>query len=70
MSNVEKLIFWRKISKISVFICGVGIILNILFKQYAVEYRLEILILGIVVISIYLYSNLMRFILRKRINSN
>jgi len=70
MSNVEKLIFWRKVSKYSTLICGSGIVLDILFKKYAIAYRFEVLIFGVAVISIFVFSQLMQLILKNKINSN
>jgi Na+/phosphate symporter len=66
MDSIKGRRFWQRVSNYSVLVCGFGMILNIVFKKYAVEYRFEVLIFGIIVISIYLLSQLMKLVLKKK----
>jgi len=70
MSNVEKLIFWRRLSNYSTLTCAVGIVLDIIFKKYAIEYRFEVLVFGSIVIFIFLISKLKILVFKRKINSN
>jgi len=70
MSNIDKLIFWRKASNYSAFVCAIALALNLIFKKYAIEYRLDVLIFGIVLILFFLISQFMQLILKNKINKN
>jgi hypothetical protein len=70
MSLINKRKFWQKVSNYSALVCGTSLVLNIVFKKYAIEYKFEVLIFGSIVVSIFLLSEIMKLILKRKLNSN
>ena len=60
MSDVEKLLFWRKVTIYTVFTGFLGLVLAALLGEYAFELRFEYLIFAIIVIVVYSLSHIMK----------
>ena len=58
--------FWRKLSKISIYIVGVDAIIIFFFRQYLKDFRLVLLLIDVFAIITYLISKLMYLKLRKK----
>ena len=63
MTNLN---FWKKISLYSTMLCGIILIALLFFKQYVKEYNFLILLIGGIILFISLFSELMKFILRRK----
>jgi len=71
MIKLNNLSFWEKMSRYSIIVCAVVLIILYFFKKYIYEtITLIIIIIGIVALSIFLLSELMKFILKNNKNEN
>lgn len=62
MGNIN---LWKKISIISAWICGAIAILLAFFRKYLGEDILALLIIETLLITIYLFSEIMKFIIKR-----
>jgi len=58
--------FWKQVSNWSTVLCGILLISQLFFKQYLKSYNNAILTYGILVILLFLFSNFIRFMLKKQ----
>lgn len=57
---------WKKVSNYSIVIAGVSWILLVVLKKYTWAYQYEVLFFGIIVISVFLFSQLMLLLLKNK----
>jgi Na+/phosphate symporter len=60
--------FWKKLSQYSTIFCGIIFILLVFFKKHIQDYIFVILPVGIIVLAISLFSEIMKFILKRKSN--
>lgn len=63
---MKKIDFWIKASNYSIFICGIVLIAEMFFTKYLGNITMPILFVGVLALIIFLISELMKFILKKR----
>ncbi|PKP22172.1 MAG: hypothetical protein CVU05_05100 [Bacteroidetes bacterium HGW-Bacteroidetes-21] len=64
---LTKFIFWKNASRISSAIMMVFLILKMFFENVFQKYFSIILFLGVIVLFVFLLSELMKFILKKNV---
>lgn len=65
MSNLK---IWKRVSNYSAILCGIFLIASRFFGKYIEQYDSIILVVGIVSAVVFLFSELMKFILKRKNN--
>jgi DMSO/TMAO reductase YedYZ heme-binding membrane subunit len=65
MKNKE---FWKKLSNISAYSCGTVAIIHTFFRSHIEDFIYVIIAIEIVTICLFLLSELMKFILKRKSN--
>ncbi len=58
--------FWGKASNYSIFVCGIVLIAKMFFRKYLENIILPLLVVGGISLLIFLLSELMKFIIKKK----
>jgi len=68
MKILKNVYFWKKTSIVSTIICGLLVIFKMYFEKYYKNNNLPFFYIGYVVLFIFLLSELMKFILKRKNN--
>lgn len=60
--------FWQKTSNVSAYTCGFVAIVHTFFRNYIESFIYVIITIEVVAISLFLISEVMKFILKKKYN--
>lgn len=63
-----KINFWMKVSNYSIIVCGIVLIAKMFLRKYLETIIVPILFLGALALFIFLLSEIMKFILKRKAN--
>ena len=60
--------FWKTVSNYSIVVCGIVLILKMFFREYIEGFIWPVLYLGGIALVIFVFSELMKFLIKRKNN--